>query len=72
MKEDGLNETCFSNVLYKVLEKIKGDELKIFILARKKDIPKSKLPKKGKLDDAIKGEKNLISLSFECRNYLSS
>ena len=28
---------------------------------------KSKIPKKRKLDDAIKGEKNLISLAFECR-----
>ena len=67
MKDDGLDETDFANVSHKVLEKIKGDGLKIFIIARKQDIPKSNLPKKGKLDNAIKGEKNLISLDFECR-----
>ena len=49
------------------MEKIKGDELKIFILSRKQDIPKSKLPKKGKLDDAIKGEEKLISVDFWCK-----
>ena len=49
------------------MEKIKGDELEIFILARKEDLTKSNLQKKGKLDDAIKGEKNIISLTFECR-----
>ena len=68
MEEDGLDETDFSNVSHEVLEKIKGDELKIFILARKQDVPKSKLPKKRKLDDSIKFEKNLIYLAFECRN----
>ena len=67
MKDDGLDETDFANVSHKVLEKIKGDGLKIFIIARKQDIPKSNLPKKGKLDNAIKGEKNLFSLDFECR-----
>ena len=56
-----LDETDFANILHQVLAKIKGDELKIFILARKKDVPKSELPKKVKLDDAIKGENNLIS-----------
>ena len=49
------------------MEKIKGDKLKIFILARKQDVPKSNLTKKEKLDDDFKGEKNLISLAFECR-----
>ena len=57
----------FSNVSHEVLEKIKRDELKIFILARKQDVPKSKLPKRGKLDNAIKVKKNLISLDFEFR-----
>ena len=67
MKQDGLDETVFADVSHEVLAKVKGDELKIFILARKQDVPKSKLPKKGKLDDAIKGEKNLISLALEFR-----
>ena len=48
MKEDGLDETDFANVLHEVLTKIKGDELKIFIIARKQDVPMSKLPKKKK------------------------
>ena len=67
MKEDGLDETVFSNVSHEVLAEIKGEKLKMFILARKQGVPKSKLPKKGKLYDAIKCEKNLISLAFECR-----
>ena len=41
--------------------------MEIFILARKRDVSKSKLPKEGKLDDDIKDEKNLISLALECR-----
>ena len=67
MKEYGLDETDFANVSHEFLTKIKGDELKIFIIARKQDVPMSKLPKKRKLEDSIKGEKNLISLDFECR-----
>ena len=33
MKENGLYETDSANVLHEFLEKIKGDKLKIFILA---------------------------------------
>ena len=68
MKEGGLDETDFANVSHEVLAKIKGDELKIFILSIKQDVPKSNLPQKGNFIDAIKGEKNLISLAFKCRN----
>ena len=67
MKQDGLDETYFAYFLHEVLEKIKSNELKIFIVARKQDVYKSKLPKKGKLDDATYGDKNLISFDFECR-----
>ena len=67
MREYGFDKTDFSNVSHEVLMKINGDELKIFILARKQDVPKSKLPKNGGIDNAINGKKNLISLDFECR-----
>ena len=67
MKEYGLDRMDFANVWREFLAEIKGDKLKRFILARKQDVPKSKLPKKGKLDDYIKGEKNLICLAFKCR-----
>ena len=50
-----LNESNIENITHDILEKCTSDELKAFILARKKDLPKSKLPKKGKLGDAIVG-----------------
>ena len=43
------------------------DELIAFILVRVLDVPKSKLPKKGKLDEAKNGENNLIAMAFDCR-----
>ena len=46
MKEDGLDETDFANVLHELLAKIKGGKLKIFILAIKQDVPTSTLLKK--------------------------
>ena len=42
-------------------------ELKAFIMARQKDVPISKLSKKGKVAAAIGGEKNLLSVSFDLR-----
>ena len=48
MREGGIDETDFDNVSHELLEKIKGDELKIFILTRKQDVRKSKIPKIGK------------------------
>ena len=67
MKEDGLDETDFASVSHEVLAKIKGEKLKMFILTINQDVTKSKILKKGKLNDAIKVEKNLISLDFKCR-----
>ena len=67
MKEDGLDDTDFSNVSHEVLAKIKGDKIKIFTLSIKQDVPNSKLPKRGKLGYAIRGEKSLIYLDLECR-----
>ena len=46
-----------------------GDELKAFILARKDNILKSKLPKKGKLANAILGKNNLIKVAFDIRTF---
>ena len=65
MKEDVLHETDFDNVSHEVMAKIKRDELNILIFAIKNDAPKSNLPKNGKLFDAIKGKKNLISFAFK-------
>ena len=43
-------------------------ELEFFILVRNKENQvKSKLPKKGKLEDAINGEHNLIKLAFDSK-----
>ena len=43
------------------------DELVAFIMVHVKDVQKSKLPKKGKVEDAKNGEKNLIAMAFDCR-----
>ena len=48
--------------------KLLNADLESFILVRNKDNQvKSKLPKKGKLEDAINGEKNLIKLTFDSK-----
>ena len=36
---------------------------------RRPDLPKSKLPKKGNVSDAIKGADNFIELVYECRSF---
>ena len=64
------NEATFENIKllqHENIVKANCDQLKAFILARKKDVCKSHLPNKGKVADAILGEKNLISLAFDCR-----
>lgn len=48
--------------------KLLNADLESFILVRNKDNQvKSKLPKKGKLEDAMTGENNLIKLAFDSR-----
>ena len=42
--------------------------MKGFILCRRTDLVKSKLPNKGKVSNAIAGENNLIAMAFECKN----
>ena len=55
------------NVTHEALEKCNANELGSFICVRKTDLPKSNLPKKGKISDAIKGENNLNSMAYGCR-----
>ena len=55
------------NVTMASLMSCSGDLLKAFIIVRKDDLVISRFPKKGLLNDALNGEKNLISLAFECR-----
>ena len=55
------------NVTMANLMSCSGDLLKAFIIVRKDNLLISRLPKNGLLNDALKGEKNLISLAFECR-----
>ena len=54
--------------MYNSLHKCAVDYLKAFILVRKNEIPKSKLPKQGRIDGVIKGEKNLLKLAFNLRS----
>ena len=56
-----------TSMTHEQFSKCNGDELKTFIMSRKSDLPKSKLPKKGKVADAILGERNLISIAYSCR-----
>ena len=53
---------------HEILSKLTGDELKAFILARKDNISKSKLPKKGKIVDAILGKNNRLKMAYELWN----
>ena len=61
------DESYLKEVTHEVLDKCNGNELKSFILVRKTELPKSKLPQKGKIIDAIKGENNLLSIAFGCK-----
>ena len=66
-KEDVRSE-YFEEITHELLYKIKSDDLKSFILARSKDLPRSRLPKRGKVGDAILGENNLLKLAFDLRS----
>ena len=57
----------FTEVEHEHFAKLLSNELKTFVLARRGDLLVSKLPNKGKIADAIRGDKNLISLAFSCR-----
>ena len=53
---------------HEILFNLYVDELTAFILARKDDVSKSKLPKKRIIGDAILGEHNLIKIAFDIRS----
>ena len=66
LEKDGKSK-CFTNISMEVLERCNVQELQSFILTRSPDMQKSKLPKKGKSNDAQNGERNLIHLAFSLR-----
>ena len=47
-------------------------DLEAFVLVRNTDILKTKLPKKGNLEDAVNGEDNLIKVAFESRGLVNA
>ena len=49
---------------HEIFSKLTGEELKVFILARKDAVPKSRFSKKGKVGDAILGENNIIKNAY--------
>ena len=61
-------DPTIKEIQHEVIDKCKSAELKAFILCRRSDLVKSKLPNKGKVSNAIAGENNLISMAFECKN----
>ena len=56
------------NLSLEMFDKCNLPDLIAFILVRRPDLTKSKIPKKGKLVDAEKGENNCILLAYECRS----
>ena len=62
-----MDDKPFTEAEHDHFAKLLSNELKTFILARRGDLVVSKLPNKGKIADAIRGDKNLISLAFSCR-----
>ena len=63
----GVSQALINNLQHESFAKVNVDILVSFILARRDDVPKSKLPNKGKIADAIRGEINLISMAFNFR-----
>ena len=63
-----ISENGVSDAQHEHFVKCLSEELKSCILARRDEAVKSKLPKKGKVADAIRGEHNLISMAFNCRS----
>lgn len=61
-------DPTIKEIQHEVIDKYNIAELKAFVLCRRSDLVKSKLPKKGKVYNAIAGENNLIALAFECKN----
>ena len=57
-----------STATCETLARLTVGDLTSFILSRNLELSKSKLPKKGKVEEAIRGESNLISLAFSLRS----
>ena len=53
---------------HKDFYKCSNAQLEAFIMSRKNDAPKYRLPKYRKVGDAIRGERNLLSISFTCKS----
>ena len=66
MGQNHICEEAIREIEHESIAKCTVEGMKAFILCRREDLPKSKLPKKGKISDAIKGERNLIALVYEC------
>ena len=67
MEESNLENPILSNASMEIFDKCNKLMLIRFVMARRIDITKTKLPSKGKLADTINGEKNLIRLVFKFR-----
>ena len=68
LRKPNMSREHMIDATHEILSKLTRDELTAFILARKDNISKSKLPKKGIIRDAILGENNLIKMAYELRN----
>ena len=68
LRKPNMSREHMIDATHEILSKLTRDELTAFILARKDNILKSKLPKKGIIRDAILGENNLIKMAYELRN----
>ena len=59
-----MTDKPFTEAEHEHFAKLLSNELKTFILARRGDLLVSKLPNKGNIADAIRGDNNLIGLAF--------
>ena len=65
---DNSSDITLNDASLEMFDKCNLPDLIAFILVRRPDLTKSKIPKKGKLVDAEKGENNCILLAYECRS----
>lgn len=70
--EDKLRRLMGSNDLghatHEIFAKLIVDELKVFILSRNKNVTKLSLQNKARVGNVIRGENNLIKITFNLRN----
>ena len=67
MGHEEVNSEMFTKLDHQIIARCTGSQLKSFVMTRKPDLLVSRLPNKGKLESALQGEKNLISLVYECK-----